>query len=158
MRNSEGGCLQGAARQLRLSLASPLGRSPHHRLSPPNHPHLITSPHLNLTIHPSPTHHPRSPRTSRKPSLLTRARSPPPPAPWCRPAGGRDEYSYGGGNSEGYDEVVTVAKVQVGLMASARELQKDLERIADKADTDSPGGLHYILQGALGGAAAVVWG
>lgn len=60
--------------------------------------------------------------------------------------GGRDEYSYGGGNSEGYDEVVTVAKVQVGLMASARELQKDLERIADKADTDSPGGLHYILQ------------
>ena len=42
---------------------------------------------------------------------------------------------------------------QVGLMGSARELQRDLERIAARADTDSPAGLHYILQGALGGAA-----
>lgn len=58
-----------------------------------------------------------------------------------------DDVSYaGGGYSEGYDEVVTVAKVQVGLLGSARELQSDLERIADKADTRSSTGLHYILQ------------
>lgn len=61
-------------------------------------------------------------------------------------AGGTDEYSYGTGNTEGYEEVVTVGKVQVGLMANARELQQDLERIADRADSDSPEGLHYILQ------------
>lgn len=61
-------------------------------------------------------------------------------------AGGQDDYSYGGGNTEGYEEVVTVGKVQVGLLGSARELQQDLERIAEKADTDSPYGLHYILQ------------
>lgn len=39
-------------------------------------------------------------------------------------------------------------RLQVGLLGSARELQRDLERIADRADTDSPEGLHYILQGA----------
>lgn len=44
---------------------------------------------------------------------------------------------------------VTVAKLQVGLLGSARQLQRDLERIADKADTDSPAGLHYILQGTF---------
>lgn len=37
--------------------------------------------------------------------------------------------------------------MQVGLLGSARELQYDLERIASKADTRSPEGLHYILQG-----------
>lgn len=47
------------------------------------------------------------------------------------------------------DESMTVAKVQVGLLGSAREIQKDLERIAAQADTDSPEGLHYILQGAM---------
>ncbi|KAL4858563.1 hypothetical protein ACK3TF_001518 [Chlorella vulgaris] len=62
------------------------------------------------------------------------------------PFGGTDEYSFGTGNTEGYEEVVTVGKVQVGLMANARELQQDLERIADRADSDSPEGLHYILQ------------
>lgn len=60
--------------------------------------------------------------------------------------GGSDSYQYGGGYTEGYEEVVTVGKVQVGLLGSARELQRDLERIADRADTDSPDGLHYILQ------------
>ena len=43
---------------------------------------------------------------------------------------------------------MTVAKLQVGLLGSARQLQKDLDRIAGKANTNSPTGLHYILQGA----------
>lgn len=43
-------------------------------------------------------------------------------------------------------EVLSVAKVQVGLLGSARELQLDLERIASQADTASSRGLHYILQ------------
>ncbi|PSC72417.1 hypothetical protein C2E20_4242 [Micractinium conductrix] len=59
---------------------------------------------------------------------------------------GGGDTTYGGGYSEGYDEVLTVGKIQVGLLGSARELQQDLERIADRADTDSPAGLHYILQ------------
>ncbi|PRW56501.1 hypothetical protein C2E21_4515 [Chlorella sorokiniana] len=61
-------------------------------------------------------------------------------------SGGDDGYSYGGGGTEGYEEVVTVAKVQVGLLGSAREIQTDLERISGRADTESPEGLHYILQ------------
>ncbi|KAI7844131.1 hypothetical protein COHA_002267 [Chlorella ohadii] len=65
-------------------------------------------------------------------------------SPWG--FGGDDGYSYGSGGTEGYEEVVTVAKVQVGLLGSARELQQDLERISSKADTESPEGLHYILQ------------
>ncbi|GAB4823858.1 hypothetical protein N2152v2_010904 [Parachlorella kessleri] len=44
------------------------------------------------------------------------------------------------------DGRVTVAKVQVGLMGSARQIQRDLERIASRANTSSPQGLHYILQ------------
>jgi uncharacterized membrane protein len=43
--------------------------------------------------------------------------------------------------------------VQVGLLGSARELQSDLERIADRADTSNSKGLHYILQGELRGLA-----
>jgi hypothetical protein len=45
------------------------------------------------------------------------------------------------------DERVTVAKLQVGLLGSARTLQKQLDRIASRADTNSASGLHYILQG-----------
>ena len=41
----------------------------------------------------------------------------------------------------------TVCKLQVGLLGSARGLQKDLEKIADRADTNTPDGLHYVLQG-----------
>lgn len=44
----------------------------------------------------------------------------------------------------------SLALLQVGLLGSARELQRDLERIAARADSDSPAGLHYILQGACG--------
>ena len=46
-------------------------------------------------------------------------------------------------------ERVAVAKVQVGLLGSARTLQRDLERIAKRADTNSSEGLAYVLQGAL---------
>lgn len=35
-------------------------------------------------------------------------------------------------------------------MGSARQLQKDLERMADRADTSTPEGLHYVLQGRSG--------
>ena len=42
---------------------------------------------------------------------------------------------------------VTVAKLQVGLLGSARTLQRDLDRIAGKADTSTPSGLHFVLQG-----------
>ena len=40
-----------------------------------------------------------------------------------------------------------MCKLQVGLLGSARGLQKDLERIAGRADTNTPDGLHYVLQG-----------
>ena len=40
-----------------------------------------------------------------------------------------------------------MAKVQVGLLGTARGMQRELEKIADRADTDSPTGLHYVLQG-----------
>lgn len=53
----------------------------------------------------------------------------------------------GNGDSDGMvGEKVTVAKLQVGLLGSARELQRDLDRIAGRADTNTPSGLHYILQ------------
>jgi uncharacterized membrane protein len=54
-----------------------------------------------------------------------------------------------GGGDEGGDylgEKVTVAKLQVGLLGSARQLQQDLDRIAGRADTNTPDGLHFILQ------------
>ncbi|MCS6959754.1 MAG: DUF1517 domain-containing protein [Pseudanabaenaceae cyanobacterium SKYGB_i_bin29] len=41
---------------------------------------------------------------------------------------------------------VTVAKVQVGLLASARGLQADLNRLALESDTNSPSGLGQLLQ------------
>ncbi|CAI5953285.1 unnamed protein product [Closterium sp. NIES-64] len=40
----------------------------------------------------------------------------------------------------------SVVRLQVGLLGSARRLQRDLDRIADRADASSPEGLHYILQ------------
>ena len=42
-----------------------------------------------------------------------------------------------------------MAKVQVGLLGSARSLQRDLERIAKRADTNTSDGLAYVLQGAI---------
>ncbi|KAL4198471.1 hypothetical protein AMTRI_Chr03g140370 [Amborella trichopoda] len=39
----------------------------------------------------------------------------------------------------------SVLKLQVGLLGMARSLQKDLDRIAETADTSNPEGLHYVL-------------
>ncbi|PIA44900.1 hypothetical protein AQUCO_01700464v1 [Aquilegia coerulea] len=39
----------------------------------------------------------------------------------------------------------TVIKLQVGLLGMARSLQRDLDRIAEVADTSSPEGLNYVL-------------
>jgi uncharacterized membrane protein len=63
--------------------------------------------------------------------------------------GGSSEYIGSGSSSRGRvdsGERLSVAKVQVGLLGTARDLQKDLERIASKADTSSSRGLHYVLQ------------
>ena len=57
---------------------------------------------------------------------------------------------FSGGDSDlGYGAaapVVSVAKVQVGLLSSARGLQADLERLAKTADTGSKEGLTEALQ------------
>lgn len=50
-----------------------------------------------------------------------------------------DDYMYGDGK-------ISVAKVQVGLLGTARGLQKDLDNVAKNADSSSPEGLRYILQ------------
>lgn len=52
---------------------------------------------------------------------------------------------FGDGLTAGGDSI-SVVKIQVGLLGTARALQKDLERIANKADTSSPDGLHYVLE------------
>ncbi|KAJ6820361.1 uncharacterized protein M6B38_396595 [Iris pallida] len=39
----------------------------------------------------------------------------------------------------------TVLKLQVGLLGMARSFQKDLDRIAETADTSTSEGLHYVL-------------
>ena len=56
-----------------------------------------------------------------------------------------------GGDSIGSDSstgssTISVTKLQVGLLAGARELQADLNRIAQKADTSSTTGLTEVLQ------------
>lgn len=42
-------------------------------------------------------------------------------------------------------ERTTVLKLQVGLLGMGRSLQRDLDRIADTADTSTPEGLGYVL-------------
>ncbi|NJO42797.1 MAG: DUF1517 domain-containing protein [Cyanobacteria bacterium CRU_2_1] len=54
-----------------------------------------------------------------------------------------DELGYESGSP-----TVSVARVQVGLLAEARGLQADLDRIATKADTSSSTGLAQVLQEA----------
>ncbi|MEB3276398.1 MAG: DUF1517 domain-containing protein [Cyanobacteriota bacterium] len=44
------------------------------------------------------------------------------------------------------DGPVTIAQIQLGLLASARELQADLRRLAASADTGSSTGLQQVLQ------------
>ena len=53
-----------------------------------------------------------------------------------------------GGNLDGYqpDGPVAIAQVQVGLLASARELQRDLRNLATSSDTGSSAGLQRVLQ------------
>jgi uncharacterized membrane protein len=46
----------------------------------------------------------------------------------------------------GADGPVAIAELQVGLLASARELQDDLRRLAASADTSSAAGLQRVLQ------------
>lgn len=56
---------------------------------------------------------------------------------------GGDEYgSYG----DTANPPVSVARVQIGLLAQARELQVDLNRLANTADTGTSAGLTKILQ------------
>ncbi|PSB16390.1 hypothetical protein C7B76_11715 [filamentous cyanobacterium CCP2] len=58
-----------------------------------------------------------------------------------RAASSTDEYGY-----ETASPKVSVARLQVGLLAQARELQADFNRIAQKADTGSSEGLTQVLQ------------
>ena len=44
------------------------------------------------------------------------------------------------------DGPVTIAQVQIGLLASARQLQQDLRQLATTADTATPAGLQRLLQ------------
>jgi uncharacterized membrane protein len=56
----------------------------------------------------------------------------------------------GEGEEVGYDSnpSVTVTRLQVGLLAQARGLQSELNRIAETADTNSPTGRAEVLQEA----------
>jgi uncharacterized membrane protein len=56
-----------------------------------------------------------------------------------------DEYGYGGTVT---NPKVTVARLQLGLLADARELQADLNRVAQTANTGSSAGLAQVLQEA----------
>jgi uncharacterized membrane protein len=53
-----------------------------------------------------------------------------------------------GGDLDGYrpDGPVSIAQVQVGLLASARDLQRDLRDLAARSDTSSSSGLQRVLQ------------
>ncbi|KAL5218183.1 hypothetical protein ABZP36_018867 [Zizania latifolia] len=42
-------------------------------------------------------------------------------------------------------EKTTVLKLQVGLLGMARSFQRELDQIAEKADTSTPAGLSYVL-------------
>jgi len=53
-----------------------------------------------------------------------------------------------GGGITGLDSKVTLVKLQVGLLSSARELQTDLTRLAQEADTSDSEGLALILREA----------
>ncbi|MGB3296284.1 MAG: DUF1517 domain-containing protein [Phormidesmis sp.] len=61
-----------------------------------------------------------------------------------RSAGVGDDGSYGDVYSD--NPTVSVARLQIGLLAQARGLQADLNRIAETADTGSSAGLAKVLQ------------
>jgi uncharacterized membrane protein len=50
------------------------------------------------------------------------------------------------GDTYSSNSTVSVTKLQVGLLAQARDLQTDLNRIAETADTSSAAGLTQVLQ------------
>eukprot|EP00793_Prasinoderma_coloniale_P004602 PRCOL_00000363-RA len=50
-----------------------------------------------------------------------------------------------GGSTYSSSAKSTVLRVQVGLLGSARSLQRELDMIAARADTSSPRGLSYVL-------------
>ncbi len=60
-----------------------------------------------------------------------------------RSAGVGDDGSYGGYSD---NPTVSVARLQVGLLAQARGLQSDLNHIAETADTGTSAGLTKVLQ------------
>jgi len=60
-----------------------------------------------------------------------------------RALGGGDGPVIGGSRSNGS---VALAQVQVGLLASARQLQEDLRQLASRADTSTAAGLQQVLQ------------
>jgi len=58
----------------------------------------------------------------------------------------------GGGGYSAADEDnprVVLCKFQVGLLGNASDLQTDLDRIAQAADTSTPAGLHFCLQESI---------
>ena len=57
-----------------------------------------------------------------------------------------EEDSVGGYTAAPSREKISVAKVQVGLLAQARDLQKDLDKLAATADTGTPAGRAKVLQ------------
>lgn len=61
---------------------------------------------------------------------------------WCR--GGYDDTYADEGDPD--SDPMSVIKLQVGLLGSARELQRDLNRMGNTVDTSTPQGLHYLLQ------------
>jgi uncharacterized membrane protein len=52
----------------------------------------------------------------------------------------------GGDTGASVDGPVSIAQLQLGLLASARNVQEDLRRLAGSADTSSSGGLQQVLQ------------
>ncbi len=49
-------------------------------------------------------------------------------------------------NNKSDENKITVSKVQIGLLASARQIQQDLTRLAQEADTNSSAGLALLLR------------
>jgi uncharacterized membrane protein len=57
-----------------------------------------------------------------------------------------DSDGYIDGYGESSNPSISVAKLQVGLLSEARELQADLNKLARTADTSSTSGLAHVLQ------------
>ncbi|CAM6040196.1 unnamed protein product [Sphagnum compactum] len=64
---------------------------------------------------------------------------------WQAIYGFLSEREGGGGSLLSGIQKYSVLKLQVGLLGMARTLQRDLDRIAQRADTTTEEGLHYVL-------------